>query len=143
MTRIVFLDRGTMGPGVRLHRPSFAHEWIEYERTAPGQILDRLRDCDIAVSNKVPIRRETIEKLTRLKMIAIPATGYDAFDVEACTERGIVISNVRGYAVNTVPEHAMAMILRLAAFDLRVPQRRHGGKMAGVPAVLLSHPPDQ
>jgi glycerate dehydrogenase len=113
MTCIVFLDRGTMGPGVRLHRPSFAHEWIEYERTAPGQILDRLRDCDIAVSNKVPIRRETIEKLTRLKMIAIPATGYDAFDVEACTERGIVISNVRGYAINTVPEHAMALILAL------------------------------
>lgn len=46
-------------------------------------------------------------------MIAIPATGYDAFDIGACTERGIVVSNVRGYATNTVPEHTFALILAL------------------------------
>src|SRR5208337_1050617 len=82
MTRIVFLDRGTMGPALQLHRPSFRHDWVEYERTAPEQVVERLRDCDIAISNKVPIRRDSIEKLTRLKMIAIPATGHDAFDID-------------------------------------------------------------
>ena len=46
-------------------------------------------------------------------MIAILATGYDAFDIGACTERGIVVSNVRGYATNTVPEHVFALILAL------------------------------
>jgi glycerate dehydrogenase len=113
MMRIVFLDRGTMGPTVNLRRPSFAHEWIQYERTAPEQAVKRLQDADIAISNKVPIRRAGIEKLPRLRMIAIPATGYDAFDVEACIERGIIVSNVRGYAVNTVPEHTFALILAL------------------------------
>lgn len=111
--RIVFLDRGSIGPSVELHRPSFDHEWVEYERTEPGQVAERLADADIAVSNKVPIRRDSIEKLPKLKMIAIPATGYDAFDLEACRERGIVVSNVRGYAVNTVPEHTFALILAL------------------------------
>jgi glycerate dehydrogenase len=110
---IVFLDRGTMGSAVDLCRPSFVHEWIEYERTAPEQVIERLQDADIAISNKVAIRRGDIERLPRLKMIAIPATGYDAFDVEACVERGIVVSNVRGYAVNTVPEHTLALILAL------------------------------
>jgi lactate dehydrogenase-like 2-hydroxyacid dehydrogenase len=113
MTRIVFLDRGTMGPLKQLVRPAFAHEWIEHDRTRPDEVVERLASCDIAISNKVPIRREIIARLPRLKMIAIPATGYDAFDIDACVERGIVVSNVRGYAVNTVPEHTFALILAL------------------------------
>ncbi|HEY7248118.1 MAG TPA: D-2-hydroxyacid dehydrogenase [Xanthobacteraceae bacterium] len=113
MTRIVFLDRGTMGPVRQLRRPSFGHDWVEHERTRPAQVVERLRDCDIAISNKVPIRRDSIELLPRLKMIAIPATGHDAFDIDACAERGIVVSNVQGYAVNTVPEHTFALILAL------------------------------
>jgi glycerate dehydrogenase len=113
MTRIVFLDRGTMGPVKQLVRPAFAHEWVEYDRTRPEQVVERLADCDIAISNKVPIGRDTIARLPRLKMIAIPATGYDAFDIDACAERGIIVSNVRGYAVNTVPEHTFALILAL------------------------------
>ncbi len=113
MTRIVFLDRGTMGPLKQLVRPAFAHEWIEYDRTRPDEVVERLANCNIAISNKVPIRRDSIARLPYLKMIAIPATGYDAFDIGACVERGIVVSNVRGYAVNTVPEHTFALILSL------------------------------
>ena len=113
MTRIVFLDRSTMGPSVTLSKPSFAHEWIEHDRTRPDQVVERLQGADIAVCNKVPIRRDSIERLPDLRMICIPATGYDAFDIDACKERGIVVSNVRGYAVNTVPEHAFALIFAL------------------------------
>jgi glycerate dehydrogenase len=113
MTRIVFLDRGTMGPLKQLVRPAFAHEWIEYDRTRPDEVVERLANCNIAISNKVPIRGDSIARLPYLEMIAIPATGYDAFDIDACVERGIVVSNVRGYAVNTVPEHTFALILAL------------------------------
>jgi glycerate dehydrogenase len=113
MTRIVFLDRGTMGSLEQLVRPAFAHEWIEHDRTQPDEVVERLENCEIAISNKVPIRRDSIARLPRLKMIAIPATRYDAFDIDACVERGIIVSNVRGYAVNTVPEHTFALILAL------------------------------
>lgn len=113
MTRIVFLDRSTIGPSVTLSKPTFPHDWVDHDRTLPDQVVERLKDADIAVCNKVPIRRETIERLPNLKMICIPATGYDAFDIAACKERGIVVSNVRGYAVNTVPEHAFALIFAL------------------------------
>jgi glycerate dehydrogenase len=113
MTKIVFLDRSTIGPSVTVNKPGFDHEWVEYDRTAPDQVIERLQGADIAVSNKVPIRRNAIEALPDLKMICIPATGYDAFDIDACRERGIVVSNVRGYAVNTVPEHTFALILAL------------------------------
>jgi glycerate dehydrogenase len=113
MTRIVFLDRSTIGPSVELRKPSFPHEWVDHDRTAPGQIVERLEGAEIAVTNKVGIRREHIEELPDLRMICIPATGFDAFDIEACRERGIVVSNIRGYATTTVPEHTFALILAL------------------------------
>jgi glycerate dehydrogenase len=113
MTRIVFLDRSTIGPSVTLSKPSIPHEWVDYDRTRPDQVVERLKGAHIAVSNKVPIRRDAIEQLPDLKMICIPATGYDAFDINVCKERGIVVSNVRGYATNTVPEHTFALILAL------------------------------
>jgi len=113
MTRIVFLDRSTIGPAVALSKPSFPHEWVDYDRTRPDQVLERLQGADIAVCNKVPIRRDAIERLHDLKMICIPATGYDAFDIDACQKRGIVVSNVRCYAGTTVPEHTFALILAL------------------------------
>ena len=113
MTRIVFLDRSTIGPAVTLSKPSFPHEWVDYDRTRPDQVVERLQGADIAVCNKVPIRRDALERLPDLKMICVPATGYDAFDIDACQQRGIVVSNVRGYAVTTVPEHTFALILAL------------------------------
>ncbi len=114
MTRIVFLDRQTIGPEIELTKPAAAHEWIEYPATRPEEVADRLKGATIAVTNKAPIRRETLEKLPELKFVTVAATGYDVIDVEACRERGIAVSNVRGYAENTVPDHAMALILALS-----------------------------
>ena len=44
-----------------ISRPGFEHEWVDYDRTSPDQVVDRLKGADIAVSNKVPIGREQIE----------------------------------------------------------------------------------
>ena len=113
MTRIVFLDRETIGPSVQLTRPRAPHDWETHDRTAIDQIVDRLAGAGVAIVNKVPLRRETLERLPELKFVAVAATGYDVIDMEACRARGITVSNVRGYAVNTVPEHTMALILAL------------------------------
>ena len=111
--QIVFLDSSTIGPGVTLRRPGFRHEWTEYDRTSPDQVAERLKSATIAITNKVPIRADTLAQLPDLSMIAVAATGYDVVDVDACTARGIPVANIRGYAVNTVPEHAFALILAL------------------------------
>ena len=113
MTRIVFLDRSTMAPQIPLRKPTFDHDWIEYDRTDPDQVVERLKGAHITVSSKVGIREEHLAQLPDLKMISIPATGYDAFDIPACRARDIVVSNVRGYAHTTVPEHVFALILAL------------------------------
>ena len=111
--RIVFLDSSTIGPGVTLRRPSFEHEWTEYDRTASELIVERLKPATIAITNKVPVRADTLAELPGLKMIAVAATGYDVIDTDACKARGIPVANIRGYAVNTVPEHAFSLILAL------------------------------
>jgi glycerate dehydrogenase len=113
MTRIVFLDRGTIGPTVTITRPHATHEWIEYDRTEEGDVVARCQGAQVVITNKVPLRADTLAQLQDLRMISVAATGYNVIDMAACTARGITVSNVRGYAVNTVPEHAFALIFAL------------------------------
>ncbi|MEZ5824923.1 MAG: D-2-hydroxyacid dehydrogenase [Geminicoccaceae bacterium] len=111
--KIVFLDRLTLGPSVEVRRPSFDHEWIEHERSLPEQVAERIADADLVITNKAPVREAALAGAPGVKMISVAATGYDIVDIEACRARGITVSNVRGYAVNTVPEHTFALILAL------------------------------
>ncbi len=113
MTKIVFLDRGTFAPEIELVRPSIDHDWVEHAGTSPDQIVKRLEGATVAITNKVPIRAETLARLPDLKMVSVAATGFDVIDVPACREHGVQVSNVRGYAVNTVPEHTFALIFAL------------------------------
>ena len=74
---IVFLERDTIAPDVVVRRPSFAHTWKDYDRTTPEQLVERLKDAQIAVVNKVRFQRPAIEVLSKLKLIAVAATGTD------------------------------------------------------------------
>ncbi len=112
--RIVFLDRGTLAPAVALRRPAFPHEWIDYERTAPHDVMTRAAEADILILNKVEVRAPAIAGLPHLALIAVAATGTDCVDKEACAQAGIPVQNVRGYARASVPEHTFALILALA-----------------------------
>lgn len=110
---IVFLDRETISPETVLRKPNFPHRWTEYQRTEPDQVAERCADATIVVLNKVRLPAEAIARLPRLKLVAVAATGTDPVDVKACAARGIVVSNIRNYAINTVPEHTFALILAL------------------------------
>jgi glycerate dehydrogenase len=108
---IVFLDRQSVIANVR--RPAFSHSWTEYAATAAADAAGRLAGATIAITNKVPLRADTLAQLPDLKMIAVAATGTDIIDLAACKERGIMVSNIRNYAYATLPEHTFAMILAL------------------------------
>lgn len=110
---VVFLDRETIAPEIVVRRPAFGHEWHEYGKTAPDQVVERAQDATIIIDNKVPLRAETLSRLPKLRMIAMAATGTDCIDLGYCAKRGITVSNIRDYARSTVPEHAFALILAL------------------------------
>ena len=113
MEHIVFLDRDTIPAHIRLPRPAFAHQWNEYPATTPQQRLERLQEATIAISNKVVLDAKILSRLPQLKMIAIAATGTNNVDLDYCRQHGITVSNIRGYAVDSVPEHAIAMMFAL------------------------------
>ena len=113
MTKIVFLDRDTVGPSVEITRPEFEHEWIEYPSTPYHKVAERPDGAEIAITNKAPIGKDALERHPALKLIAVAATGYDVVDLEAANDRGVTVCNIRGYAANTVPEHTFALILAL------------------------------
>jgi glycerate dehydrogenase len=109
--KIVFLDRSTLQAQVR--RPAFEHAWQEHAVSNPGELEERLRDATIAITNKVPLRADTLQRLPKLRLIAVAATGHDVIDIAHCRAQGIAVANIRDYAVHTVPEHAFALITAL------------------------------
>jgi glycerate dehydrogenase len=111
--KIVFLDRATLPPQTSLRQPSFAHQLEVYDHTLPEEVAARIADADIVVLNKSRLSAQAIAGAARLKMVAVAATGTDNVDIAVCRSRGIVVSNIRNYAIHTVPEHTFALIFAL------------------------------
>lgn len=88
-------------------------QWEFYDATAPQETAARLRKAAVVVSNKVVLHAEILAQAPDLKFIAIAATGTNNVDLAAARERGIVVSNVTGYATPSVVEHVFALMLAL------------------------------
>jgi glycerate dehydrogenase len=109
--KIVFLDRETLDANLR--KPNFPHDYTEYAQSSPADVVERLKGATIAITNKVPLREDTLKQLPDLKLIAVAATGTDVIDKAYTTANGITVSNIRNYAFNTLPEHVIALIFAL------------------------------
>ena len=111
METIIFLERDTLRAEIR--PVSLAHTWRDYGSTRPEEALERLAGATIVVVNKLPMRADLLAQLPALTLIAVAATGTDNIDLEFCRERRIAVSNVRGYARQTLPEHVLMLALAL------------------------------
>lgn len=106
---IVFLDSTAIPKHIPIPRPSFSHNWVEYEYTSAEQTIERAKDADIIITSKVILSREVLQQLPKLKLIAITATGTNNVDLDAAKELGVTVKNVTGYSVTTVPEHVLEL----------------------------------
>lgn len=86
---------------------------IFHPNTAEPQIVERIRDADVVLLNKVKLGRAHLEAARRLKLVALAATGTDNVDLEAARQLGIAVCNIRGYCTASVVQQAWAMILAL------------------------------
>lgn len=96
-----------------MRAPAIEHTWREFERTDLPQLAERIANASIIISNKVPLRAETLAHVSGLELIVAAATGTDHIDLDYCRARGIAVANVRGYAEHSVPEHVFALALAL------------------------------
>jgi glycerate dehydrogenase len=110
---IVFLDRETLSPQTTLRQPAFPHTLRLHGHTSKAEVDERIADAEIVVVNKVRLDRAALAAASKLRLVAVAATGTDNVDVAACRERGIVVTNIRNYAIHTVPEHTFALIFAL------------------------------
>lgn len=88
--------------------------WQIHAATSPDQLLERIVDADIVLSNKVPITAEVMASAKQLKLIAVMATGTNNIDLPAAKARGITVCNAVGYSTASVVQHCFALMLSLA-----------------------------
>lgn len=112
MHRIVHLERDSVI--AELRHPDFPHHWVDYPKTQQDEVSERLAGATIAIVNKLRIDAGLLAALPALQMVAVAATGINNIDLDACRARGIVVANIRGYAVHAVPEHVLALVLALS-----------------------------
>ncbi|WP_281555940.1 D-2-hydroxyacid dehydrogenase [Thalassomonas sp. RHCl1] len=82
-----------------------------YNTTTPEQMVERCREADIVISNKVVLDKTILTQLPKLKLICIAATGSNNIDLEAARTQGIAVTNVTGYASASVAQYVFAQIL--------------------------------
>jgi len=84
-----------------------------YDRLAVEEVAARCQEADILIVNKTQIRETALAELSRLKFIAVSATGFDCVDIEAAGRRGIAVSNVPVYGTDSVAQYVFSAILHL------------------------------
>ena len=132
MVKIVVLDGYTENPGdLSWEGLEALGELTVYDRTSYVEapvIAQRIGDADIAVINKTPISRETIDRCPNLKAIAVLATGYNVVDYGYAKEKGIPVLNVPTYGTQIVGQYAVGLLLEIcshfAAHDAAVKEGR-------------------
>lgn len=137
--RVVFLERDTIRASVR--RAAFEHDWIDYPLTGVEDMFERLSDASIAVVNKLPMPGALLDRLPKLQLIAVAATGTDRIDLETSRRRGIAVSNIRGYASHSVPEHAIMLMLALRRQLIAYRTDVRDGRWEQSPTFCLLDPP--
>lgn len=110
--KIVILDGYALNPGDLSWGPiEKLGKVTVYDRTKEDKIVERVGDAEVILTNKVPMTKETMEKLPNLKYIGVTATGFDVIDIAAAKELGIRVTNVSGYSTDAVAQHTFALIL--------------------------------
>ena len=112
--KIVILDGYALNPGdLSYDRLQQFGELKVYDRTAPEQVIERAKDADVLLTNKVVLGEKEINQLPKLRYIGVQATGYNVVDVEAARKHGIMVTNIPAYSTASVAQMVMAHLLNI------------------------------
>lgn len=110
---IIFLDTSTIGCDISIDSLKALGSFSSYEQTSSSQVVNRSINADIIITNKVVFDKDILEKLPKLKLICIAATGMNNVDLKAATDLGIQVKNVSGYSTYSVAQHTFTMLFEL------------------------------
>lgn len=88
---------------------------VVYDRTPAHLTVERCKDAEIVLTNKVLMTAEVMEQLPKLRYIGVLATGYNVVDLKVASERGIVVTNIPAYSTDSVAQLVFAHLLNVVA----------------------------
>lgn len=121
--KIVFLDAATMGD-VSFEPFERLGEFIRYENSDPQQAIERVKEAEVLLINKIMVDKTLIDSAPDLKLICIAATGVNNIDVGYAASKGIPVRNVAGYSTDSVVQltfmHILSLVCGASYFDRSV-----------------------
>lgn len=114
--KMVVLDGQTLNPGdISWAEVEALGDLKVYARTPyeEAEILKRIGDAEVVMTNKTPISKATIEKAPNLKFVSVLATGFNVVDIESAKQHGVVVSNVPTYGTNSTAQFAIGLLLEV------------------------------
>ena len=131
--KIVILERNSVGTDVSVDCIRDFGEVTMYPNTVTvEEVRERVKDADIIIANKSPLREETLRDAPNVKLICEFATGFDNCDLAYLSARGIKVANVRDYCTGMVAQHtftlALALSQKLAYYDQYVKSGKYSAQ---------------
>lgn len=113
--KIVVLERNSVGPDISVSCLEELGEVTCYPNTVTlEEVRERVKDADIVVANKSPMREDSLKDAPNVKLVCEFATGYDNVDLAYCKSRGIKVCNVVDYSTAMVAQHTFTLALALS-----------------------------
>lgn len=112
MKKIVILDGKTLGD-IKFENLNEFGEVVYFDTTKQEEVVDRIKDANIVLTNKVVLNESNLKYAEKLELICETATGFNNIDITYAKEKGIAVTNVAGYSTNTVAQHTFATVLVL------------------------------
>ena len=131
---IVILDAYALNPGdLSYDRLTQFGTLKVYNRTTPEQLIERAREADALLTNKVVLGEQEMSQLPRLRYIGVQATGYNVVDVEAARRHGITVTNIPAYSTASVAQMVMAHLLNITQSVEYYAQQNRAGRWSTNP----------
>ena len=125
---IVILDGYALNPGDLSYDNLRQFGTLKvYDRTTPEQVIERAKDADVILINKVVLGEHEFAQLPHLRYIGVQATGYNVVDIEAARKHNITVTNIPAYSTASVAQMVMAHLLNITqSVDYYTKQNRAG-----------------
>lgn len=107
--KIVVLERNSVGTDIPVDYSELGEVTYYANTVTIEEVAERIKDADIVVANKAPMREESLKDAPNVKLICEFATGFDNVDIAYCKSRGIRVANVVDYSTAMVAQHTFAM----------------------------------
>jgi glycerate dehydrogenase len=139
--KAVFLDYDTVSNGdLNWSALGAAAGALSLCESDDSKTVERIRDADIVLLNKVELSRRLLEGAPKLKLIAVAGTGTNNIDIAAARDLGIAVCNVRGYCTSSVVQHVWALILSLTQHVSGYARMARSGWTQNEVLMVLAHP---